>query len=582
MKRYLKHIKPYWFYFAISPILMMIEAYCDVQIPTLAAAIINEGIMLNDNTAILLTAGKMILVLLFAVATGVAASYTATRASVNFCHDLREEVFTKIQEFSFQSIDKFSTGSLVTRLTNDVTQVGQLIVMCLRMMFRSPCMLIGSIIMAYTISPSLSTIFFLLTPVLAFIIWIIIYIAYPRFAKLQDKVDALNTTIQEGLVNIRVVKAFTREKFEEEKFQTVNQDLKNTGLSAYRINMLQSPLMTIMVNFATIAILWFGSKALDRGDILIGDISALITYLSQILMSVSMLANVFMQSSRSLVSAKRLSELLDETINISDITATQPEKTVNSGDIKFENVSFKYFDNAESHVLSNINIHIKSGQTIGVVGSTGCGKTSFVHLIPRLYDVTTGRVLVDGVDVKDYSIKNLRDGVSVVLQQNLLFSGTIKDNLLWGNSDATQENLTKFCDFAAAKDFIEASYDKYDTVIDQGGLNLSGGQKQRMCIARALTKQSKILILDDSTSAVDTATERKIRGHLENDLKDITKIIIAQRITSVEQADQIIVMDQGEISAVGTHEQLLKDSQVYKEIYRSQADNGDTVTNQTV
>ncbi|MFI3175106.1 MAG: ABC transporter ATP-binding protein [Bacillota bacterium] len=575
MQTYWKHIKPYLIFFVMTPAFMVLEVYADVQIPTLSARIINEGILENDTTRILMLAVQMILTLCMAVTTGVGAAYCSMKASANFAHDLRDEVFSKIQEFSFKSIDKFSTGSLVTRLTNDITQIAQLVNMFLRMIFRSAGMLIGSTIMAYQLSPSLSKIFLVLVPILVVIIWVILHLAFPKFKLLQEKVDALNTTIQEGLLNIRVIKAFTREKHEEAKFETVNADLKNTALGAYRINMLQSPLMTISVNMATICILWFGSQALGRGEILVGDISAMITYLTQILMSVNMVANVFMQASRSLVSVRRLSEILDETIDISDLTAKKPEKTVDSGAVVFENVSFQYFENSEENVLSHINLTIASGETVGIVGSTGSGKTSFVQLIPRLYDVTSGRILVDGVDIKEYSLRNLREGVAMVLQQNLLFSGTIKENLCWGKVDASDEEIKQNAEFAAAKQFIEEMTDGYDAILHQGGLNLSGGQKQRMCIARALIKKTKILILDDSTSAVDTATESKIRKHLQHDLKDMTKIIIAQRITSIKHADKIVVLDEGEISAVGTHEELLETSKVYQEIFNSQVDNAE-------
>lgn len=575
MKRYWKHIQPYWIFFVLSPLLMLLEVYCDVQIPTLSARIINEGITMGDGTAIWALTAQMIATLLCAVATGVGASYCATKASVNFCHDLREEVFTKIQQFSFHNIDTFSTGSLVTRLTNDITQVGQLVVMSLRMMFRAPGMLVGAIVMAYALSPSLSTVFFLLTPALVLVIGIVLYYSFPKFTQLQSKIDALNTNVQEGLLNIRVIKAFVRERHQQAAFQVVNEDLRDTGLRAYRINLLQMPLMTLLVNLATLAVLWLGSLALGEGTLLIGDISALITYLAQILMSVNMLANVFMQSSRSIVSTTRLSEVLDATIDVSDAAAKYPEKTVESGSVVFEDVCFKYYENAQDNVLSHLNLTINAGQTVGIVGSTGCGKSSLVHLIARLYDVSSGRVLVDGVDVRDYSLAHLRDGVAMVLQQNLLFSGTIAENLRWGDANADLQTMQAVTDFAAARGFIEETSKQYDTKIHQGGLNLSGGQKQRLCIARALMKQAKILILDDSTSAVDTATEIKIRHHLAEDLPDMTKIIIAQRITSVQHADMIVVLDEGAISAMGTHKQLLQDSIVYQEIYRSQMDNGD-------
>ncbi|MFI3231171.1 MAG: ABC transporter ATP-binding protein [bacterium] len=565
----------------MAPAFMMVEVYCDVQIPTLSAKIINEGIMLEDNDLIIRTVIQMILTLLMAVSSGIGAAYCAMRASAYFSHDLREEVFGKIQQFSFKSIDKFSTGSLVTRLTNDITQIAQLVNMFIRSIFRSVGMLIGSTIMAYQLSPQLSKVFLMLVPALVLIIWGIMHLAFPKFRQLQEKVDNLNTTIQEGLLNIRVIKAFTREKYEEVKFEEVNQDLKNTGLSAYKINMLQSPLMTLSVNLSTIAILWLGNEALNNNEILIGDISAMITYLTQILMSVNMVAMVFMQSSRSMVSVKRLSEVLEEDIDIKDIYSedmnknNKNNKQVETGSIIFEEVSFKYFEKSEEYVLRDLNFEIKSGETVGIVGSTGSGKTSLVHLISRLYEVNSGRILVDGVDVREYRLKDLREGVAMVLQQNLLFSGTIRDNLCWGKRDATDEEIKRNADFSAAKTFIEETIDGYETNLNQGGLNLSGGQKQRLCIARALIKKSKILILDDSTSAVDTATELKIRHHLQNDLKDMTKIIIAQRITSVKSADKIIVLDEGKISAIGTHEELLINSSVYQEIFNSQVDNGD-------
>lgn len=558
----------------MSPLLMLLEVYCDVLIPTLSARIINEGIMYSDTAVIIKIAIQMVMTLCLAAVSGIAASYCATRASANFCHDLREDVFTKIQNFSFLNIDKFSTGSLITRLTNDITQVGSLIIMCLRMMFRAPGMLVGAMFMAYALSPSLSIIFFILAPILVVIISIILHFAFPKFALLQDKIDALNTNVQEGLVNIRVIKAFTREKHEEERFAVVNEDLRDTSLTAYRINILQTPLMTFAVNMATIAVLWFGSLAVGLETIQIGDLSALITYLTQILMSVSMLANVFMQLSRSMVSVRRLSEVLDEEIDISDESSSCRDKLVNTGDVEFSKVSFKYYKNSDD-VLTDISFKIKSGETCGIVGSTGSGKSSLVHLIPRLYDAYEGQILVDGVDVRDYSLHNLREGVAMVLQQNLLFSGTIRSNLLWAKAEANDEELMEAANFAAAADFISSKEHGYDSIVDQAGLNYSGGQKQRLCIARALLKNTKILILDDSTSAVDQATESKIRQHLTNDLKEMTKIIIAQRITSVMHADKIIVLDDGKVSAIGTHRDLLQNSSVYQEIYRSQVDNAE-------
>ncbi|WP_249028902.1 ABC transporter ATP-binding protein [Tannockella kyphosi] len=580
MRIFFKHVKPYLGFFLLAPIFMLIEVYCDVKIPSLSANIINLAIAGTTNREILMSVAEMFLYAIIALGGGIGSSFCATRASVHFCHDLRAELFERIQAFSFYNIDKFSTGSLVTRLTNDVTQVGQIIVMSLRMLFRAPGMLIGAIIMAYRISPSMSILFFILTPVLAMIVFCVLQVSYPRFAKLQDRIDAINTTVQEGLINVRVIKAFTREGFEKEKFKEVNENLRDTGLSAYRVNIIQMPLMTFTVNMTTIAILWFGSSLLGTGELLIGDISAFITYLTQILMSVNMIANVFLQSARSAVSANRIREVLEDDIDIHDQDALYPNKVIESGSIRFENVYFRYFENAKENVLTNINLEILSGQSIGIVGSTGCGKTSLVHLISRLYDVSSGAVYVDDTNVKDYSLTNLRQGVAVVLQNNLLFSGTVKENLLWGNPNASLEEMVEASEFAAAKEFVEKMSDQFDTFINQGGHNLSGGQKQRLCIARALMKKTKILLLDDSSSAVDMATERKIIHHLTYDLKDMTKIIIAQRLSSVINCDLIVVMEQGSISAIGSHLQLLEQSKVYQEIYYSQNDNGacDSVT----
>ncbi len=570
MATYYKHIKPYLFFFIASPLLMLVEVFCDVKIPSLSAQIINLSVAGGSRGDILAITAQMLFFAALAGSAGVGASFCSTRASVNFCHDLREELFIKIQSFSFHNIDKFSTGSLITRLTNDVTQVGQIIVMSLRMVFRAPGMLLGAILMSYTISPSMSVIFLVLTPILAVVVCGVLVLSYPRFAKLQEKIDALNIAVQEGLINIRVIKAFTREDHEKAKFKTVNEDLRDTGLSAYRINILQMPLMTFIVNMATIAILWFGSKALGTGELLIGDISAFITYLAQILMSINMIAQVFLQSARSLVSAERIAAVLHEEVDVSDAHAAHKDKKVSSGEIVFENVSFQYYKNAQDKVLSNISLSIPSGHCVGIVGSTGCGKTSLVHLISRLYDVSEGAVRVDGVDVRDYSLQNLREGVAVVLQNNLLFSGTVKENLQWGDKNAPLASLEHAATCAAANDFISAMPEGYDTPLHQGGLNLSGGQKQRLCIARALVKNTKIVILDDSTSAVDTATERTITHHLTRELRELTKLIIAQRISSVVHCDMILVMDEGKIVGTGTHDALLAQCSVYQEIYNSQ------------
>ncbi len=572
MQKYFKHIKPYWPFFVLSPLLMLIEVYCDVKIPSISAQIINVGIANGDAAEILSLTGWMVAHVLLAVIGGVGASYCATRASVNFSSDVRAELFEKIQEFSFANIDKFSTGSLVTRLTNDITQLQQFVVMSLRMMFRAPGMLVGAIVMAYLLSPQLSVIFVVLVPVLSLIIYITLTLSYRKFDVLQTRIDALNTNVQEILTNIRVIKGLTREGYEEKRFTKTNEELKDTGLSAYRITILQLPLMTLVINFGTIAVLWFGSELLNAGGIEIGNISALITYLAQILMSVNMIAMVFLQSSRAFVSIRRISEVMDTDIDIANDAAADPARTVNSGEIEFTNVNFRYYKNNQEDVLHDVSIRIASGQTVGIIGSTGCGKTSFVNLIPRLYDADSGAVYVDGLNVKHYDLANLRDGVAVVLQNNMLFSGTIEENLRWGDANATDAELALAAEWAAASEFIHAKRGGYQAMLDQGGLNLSGGQKQRLCIARALLKKPKILILDDSTSAVDTATEGKITHHLHAELNDTTKIIIAQRVTSVMGADMIIVMNDGAIEATGTHGDLLTNCLTYQEIYYSQMD----------
>ncbi len=572
MQKYWKHIKPYWIFFVLSPLLMLIEVYCDVKVPSLAAQIINLGVSSGDASQILSLTGQMVLFVIVAICGGTGASYCATRASVNFSSDVRAEVFEKIQEFSFANIDKFSTGSLVTRLTNDITQLQQFVVMALRMMFRAPGMLVGAIVMAYLISPELSLVFLVMVPLLSLIIAITLWLSYKKFDVLQRKIDALNTNVQEVLTNIRVIKALTHEDYEEKRFATTNDDLMETGLSAYRITITQLPLMTIVINFGTVIVMWYGSTLLGLEMIQIGDISALITYLAQILMSVSMIAMVFLQSSRAFVSLHRISEVLETNVDVANAADADPARKVESGEIVFENVCFKYYKNNEELVLKDVSLTIASGQTVGVIGSTGCGKTSFINLIPRLYDVDSGAVYVDGLNVKNYTTQNLRDGVSVVLQNNMLFSGTIEENLRWGDEKATKEEIELVAQWAAAKDFVESKRDGYQTMLEQGGVNLSGGQKQRLCIARALLKRPKILILDDSTSAVDTATEATISHHLHSELKDTTKIIIAQRVGSVMSADMIVVMNDGMIEACGTHEELLENCGTYQEIYYSQMD----------
>ena len=578
MSGWFKYVKPYLPYFIIGPVCMIIEVIGEVLMPKFLAIVINgaENGTLSVGGSIG-TAGLMILTAVLMMVGGVGGAYFGAKASVNFATDLRADVFTKVQKFSFSSIDKFSTGSLVTRLTNDVTQLQNFVNMLLRMCLRSPGMLIGAIIMAVSMRPDLSVVLLVTIPLMLITILFIISKGFPRFAKMQTKIDGLNNTVQENLTNVRVVKSFVREDHETDKFYNVNRDLKQAGMSAMKIMIFMGPVMTLFMNVTTLAVLWFGSnivlgEAGAIGGMEIGDLSAFITYVTQILSSLMMVTMMLMHSSRALASAKRIKEVLNENIDLDDTNAAHPELSVNHGKIEFKEVSFRYYKNSEGYVLDNINLTIEAGKTVGIIGSTGCGKTTLVSMIPRLYDVDTGEVLIDGINVKDYSLFSLREGVGMVLQKNILFSGTITENLRWGDEDATDEEIQKAAEYAQAHGFVTGFKDGYETELEQGGVNVSGGQKQRLCIARALLKKPKILILDDSTSAVDTATEAMIRKAFREELAGSTKIIIAQRISSVMDCDTIVVMDEGKITGIGTHEQLLKNCTEYSEIYSSQMD----------
>ena len=542
MKRWLKYAKPYWFCFILGPILMIVESTGEVVLPKLFAQIINNGVMQQNRAYIIEMGLLMLLCAVLMMAGGVGGCYFAARGSISLGTDVRSDVYNKIQKFSFASIDKFSTGSLVTRLTNDITQIQNFTNMLMRMCMRAPIMMIGAIIMAVRLNARLAIVLLVVMPIMTVLmVWMLSHVG-PRFQAVQSKVDNLNTKVQENLTNVRVVKSFVREDYENEKFEKANADLKNAGLYALNLIIIASPLMMFFMNFTSLAVIWFGGRMVMVGTMPLGDLTAFITYISQILMSLMMLSMIFINGSRASASSKRLKEVLDEKLDLTDDKAAHPDLTVTKGKIEFKNVSFRYYKNSPEKVLDNIDLTIQPGSVVGIIGSTGCGKTTLVSMIPRLYDADEGQVLVDDVDVKDYSLYNLREGVGMVLQQNLLFSGTIEDNLHW-----------------------------------QGGVNVSGGQKQRLCIARALLKHPKILILDDSTSAVDTATEARIREAFSKELKDSTKIIIAQRIGSVKDADTIVVMNDGKITGVGTHEELLKNNQEYQEIYYSQMDKKEAI-----
>ena len=575
MKRWFKYIKPYLSSFILGPLGMIVEVVGEMFMPLILAAIIDaEDLTVGKSIGY---AGILVGIVLLMMAGGVAGAYFGSKASVNFAADLRRDVYGKIQGFSFSNVDKFSTGSLVTRMTNDVTQVQNFVNMLLRMALRSPGMLIGGIIMAILLKPSLSVILAVTIPMMIIAIAILIKVSFPRFGIMQKKIDKLNSTVRESVTNVRVVKSFVREDYETEKFERDNGELKAAGMSAVKVMIWMGPVMTFFMNISVIAVIWFGHKTVLGehelvGGMQIGDLSAFVAYTTQILSSLMMVTMLLMTSSRALVSGRRICEVLDEKIDIIDSVDVNTEAKIKNGDIEFKNVTFRYYKNSEEAVLDNINLKIKAGSTVGIIGSTGCGKTTLISMIPRLYDTDEGEVLVDGVNVKDYSLVNLRDGIGIVLQKNLLFSGTIAENLRWGDMEATDEEIVTASRHSAADKFVSSFKDGYDTVLDKGGMNLSGGQKQRLCIARALIKKPKILILDDSTSAVDTATEAQIRTAFREDLPGCTKIIIAQRISSVKDADEIIVMNDGKIAGIGTHEELLETNAEYSEIYYSQMD----------
>ncbi|MDY3845285.1 MAG: ABC transporter ATP-binding protein [Eubacteriales bacterium] len=575
MKTWWKYIKPYLPYFIIGPICMLVEVAGEAFMPKLFSLIINksaDGTLTSSySMGIMLL---MILMALLMMAGGIGGAYFATKASVNFAVDLRSDAYAKIQKYSFANIDKFSTGSLVTRLTNDVTQLQNFIGMVLRMALRAPGLLIAGLIMAITISPSLSVVFAVTIPSMFIVVIGIILIGFRRFSVMQKKIDNLNTTVQENITNARVVKSFVRENYEDEKFRGANKSLKDSGIAAMRVMIFMQPVLTLFMNITTLAVVWKGSNIVLDGGMQVGDLSAFITYVNQILMALLGVTMLLMMSSRAIASGRRIKEVLDEKPGISDADAKEKEMTVKHGEVEFRNVSFRYYKNSQGKVLDNVSFKIEAGKTLGIIGSTGSGKTTLVSMIPRLYDTDEGEVLVDGVNVRDYSIYNLREGVGMVLQKNMLFSGTVADNLRWGDSDASDTEVREASKHAQADGFVSSFKDGYDTVIDKGGANVSGGQRQRLCIARALLKKPRIIILDDSTSAVDTATEAQIREALTNDLSDCTKIIIAQRISSVRDADEIIVMDDGKISGAGTHDELLKNNEAYREIYLSQTEKG--------
>ena len=576
MKQYKKYVIPYKSAFILGPIFMIVEVLGEIILPKLMSMIINYGCGQDVTVAakgpayIIGIGAAMIGTALLMMMGGVLGAYFAVKASVNFAGDLRRDVFAKVQKFSFANIEKFSTGSLVTRLTNDITNIQNVLSMGLRMLLRAPGMLIGGLIMAFLMNAKLALVFCVIIPVLIIALAFVMKTAFPRFDVMQTKIDGLNSRIQENITNQRVVKSFVRDDFEKETFDRANNELKDKTLRAMKVVILTMPIMTLAMNLTVMAVVWFGGQQILIGDMPVGNLTAFTTYVTQILMSLMMVSMIMIQGSRAMASSHRILEVLDTDIDLNDDNASEKDRLVTSGEIEFKNVCFRYYKKHKKNVLQNIIFTAKPGEVVGIIGSTGSGKSSLVQLIPRLYDCDEGEVLVDGVNVKEYSLNHLRDGVAMVLQKNTLFSGSIMENLRWGDEEATDEQVKEAAKAAQADGFVSEFADGYDRELGQGGVNVSGGQKQRLCIARALLKKPKILILDDSTSAVDTATEAQIRKSFSTTLKDTTKLIIAQRISSVEDADRILVMDEGQIVGQGTHKELLESCETYQEIYYSQ------------
>jgi ATP-binding cassette subfamily B protein len=570
------HIKEYKRASIATPIFMILEVVVDILIPFLMSSMVDNGVEKGNMHHIIVIGIWMLVLALFGLLTGALGGIYGAKAATGFAKNLREAMYDNIQTFSFSNIDKFSTAGLVTRLTTDVTNIQNAYQMLLRMCMRAPATMVFAMIMAFTISPKLASIYLVAVLVLGVILFTLIHFATKYFTDVFDKYDDLNASVQENVSAIRVVKAFVREDYEKKKFGNASENVYRLFVKAEKIVSTNAPLMNFTVYTCILLISWIGAHMIVSDTLTTGNLMALLTYCMNILMSLMMLSMVFVMVSMSVASAKRVAEVLDEKADI--VNPENPKYEIADGSIDFNNVNFKYKKkeglltdgNESGYVLSDINVHIRSGETIGIIGGTGSSKSSLVNLISRLYDVTTGELLVGGVNVKEYDLETLRNNVAVVLQKNVLFSGTIYENLRWGDANATDEECKRACRLACADEFIQALPDGYNTHIEQGGTNVSGGQRQRLCIARALLKKPKILILDDSTSAVDTATDARIRKAFAEEIPDTTKIIIAQRINSVSGADRIIVMDNGRVDGMGTHEELLESNAIYRDVYESQ------------
>ena len=573
IKKLAKNIGEYKLPSILAPLSVTAEVIMEVFMPITMAQIIDKGIYGNNMNFVVKTGIVLVLMTIMSLIFGALSGSFAAKASAGFAKNLRKNMYHKVQEFSFLNIDKFSTSSIVTRLTTDVTNLQNAYQMIIRIAVRSPAMMIFSLVMAININKKLSLVFLFAIPVIAISLFVISKNAHPVFEKMFKKYDRLNTVVQENVRGVRVVKSFVRDEFETDKFGEASDDIKKLSKRAERILSFNGPVMQLCVYACILAISWFGARIIvstGSTELTTGQLTSLISYTTQILMSLMMMSMIFVMLTMSRASAKRIVEILDEESTITN--PQNPVTKVADGSIEFKNASFGY---NKKMCLRNINLKIESGQTIGVIGGTGSSKTSLVQLIPRLYDVNDGAVFVGSTDVRDYDIATLRDQVSVVLQKNELFSGTIKDNLRWGDKNATDEEIQRVCKLAMADEFIQSFPDKYDTRIEQGGTNVSGGQKQRLCIARALLKKPKILILDDSTSAVDTRTDALIKKAFAEEIPDTTKLIIAQRVSSVQDADKIVIMENGVIDDVGTHQELLERNEIYKEIYYSQVKGGE-------
>ncbi|MBS5857551.1 MAG: ABC transporter ATP-binding protein [Clostridia bacterium] len=575
IKKLASYVKEYKKYAILTPIFVILEVVMEVIIPLLMAKIIDVGIQNNDIKYILEIGVLLIVSAIMSLIFGMLSGKFAAKASAGYSKNLRKAMFHKIQDYSFENIDKFSTSSLVTRMTTDVTNVQMAFQMIIRILVRGPIMMIFALLMVLSINAKISLIFFIAIPVLGAVLMFITLKAHPNFEKVFKKYDKLNRVVQENLGAIRVVKAYVREKHENKKFKEVNDEVYTNFKKAEKIVAFNAPAMQLTIYTCILLISWIGSKTIVAGGMQTGELSSIVTYAWQILTSLMMLSMVFVMVIMAQSSAERIIEVIDEEPTIKN--KENAIKEVKDASIEFENVTFAYSDEEEEgkNALENINLKIKSGETIGIIGGTGSSKSSLVQLIPRLYDVTKGKVKVGGIDVRDYDIKALRDSVAMVLQKNVLFSGTIAENLRWGKKDADEEELQEICKLSQADSFIQEFPSKYDTLLDQGGTNVSGGQKQRICIARAILKQPKILILDDSTSAVDTKTDALIRRAFREKIPNTTKIIIAQRVSSIEDADQIVVLNEGKIDGIGTSKELLETNQIYKEVYESQMKGGD-------